>query len=159
MPCHTSWAIFTSKSAVGLHFHVGSQHARDERAASVSISQGEAEQRSDHLLVEDVACVSKLWHSAGADSLGGDKLGDFNLSIRQHAAAVDFMKSFNIPMLVTGGNSSLAVVVTGSGQAFTCPVAAWAKCLPNRRGYAMEEIITMRQASSPPTNFNNVCFL
>ena len=40
---------------------------------------------------------------AGADSLGGDKLGDFNLSIRQHADAVDFMKRFNLPMLVTGG--------------------------------------------------------
>lgn len=40
---------------------------------------------------------------AGADSLGGDKLGDFNLSIRQHAEAVDFMKRFNLPMLVTGG--------------------------------------------------------
>lgn len=40
---------------------------------------------------------------AGADSLGNDKLGDFNLTIRTHAAAVAFMKSFNIPMLVTGG--------------------------------------------------------
>lgn len=39
----------------------------------------------------------------GADSLGGDKLGDFNLSIKQHAEAVDFMKKFNVPMLVTGG--------------------------------------------------------
>ena len=45
---------------------------------------------------------SKLW-GAGADSLGGDKLGDFNLSIRQHAEAVEFMKKFNVPMLVTGG--------------------------------------------------------
>ena len=42
-------------------------------------------------------------YDAGADSLGGDKLGDFNLTIRQHAAAVDFMKKFNVPMLVTGG--------------------------------------------------------
>ena len=41
--------------------------------------------------------------AAGADSLGGDKLGDFNLSIKQHAEAVDFMKKFNVPMLVTGG--------------------------------------------------------
>lgn len=41
--------------------------------------------------------------AAGADSLGGDKLGDFNLSIRQHAEAVDFMKKFGLPMLVTGG--------------------------------------------------------
>ena len=44
--------------------------------------------------------------AAGADSLGGDKLGDFNLSIKQHAEAVDFMKKFNVPMLVTGGELS-----------------------------------------------------
>lgn len=43
----------------------------------------------------------------GADSLGGDKLGDFNLSIRKHAEAVDFMKKFNLPMLVTGGQFRL----------------------------------------------------
>ena len=47
---------------------------------------------------------------AGADSLGGDKLGDFNLSIRQHAEAVDFMKRFNLPMLVTGGMLCLKLV-------------------------------------------------
>ena len=51
------------------------------------------------------ACQSDkmLVCEAGADSLGNDKLGDFNLTIRTHAAAVAFMKSFNIPMLVTGG--------------------------------------------------------
>jgi len=47
--------------------------------------------------------VTNITTSAGADSLGGDKLGDFNLSIKQHAEAVDFMKKFNVPMLVTGG--------------------------------------------------------
>ena len=44
--------------------------------------------------------------AAGADSLEGDKLGDFNLSIKQHAEAVDFMKKFGVPMLVTGGEHS-----------------------------------------------------
>jgi histone deacetylase 1/2 len=39
----------------------------------------------------------------GADSLGGDRLGCFNLSIDGHAEAVKFMKSFGLPMLVTGG--------------------------------------------------------
>jgi hypothetical protein len=47
--------------------------------------------------------MTNITTSAGADSLGGDKLGDFNLSIKQHAEAVDFMKKFNVPMLVTGG--------------------------------------------------------
>ncbi|CUM65430.1 uncharacterized protein PRCAT00003069001 [Priceomyces carsonii] len=39
----------------------------------------------------------------GADSLGFDRLGCFNLNIRAHGECVKFMKSFNIPMLVVGG--------------------------------------------------------
>ncbi len=57
-----------------------------------------------------------LWHGvepmahpspsldAGADSLRGDKLGSFMMSIEGgHAEAVRFMKQFGVPMLVTGG--------------------------------------------------------
>eukprot|EP00891_Asterochloris_glomerata_P007122 jgi/Astpho2/7122/e_gw1.00110.3.1_t len=40
----------------------------------------------------------------GADSLRGDKLGSFMMSIEGgHAEAVRFMKQFGVPMLVTGG--------------------------------------------------------
>ncbi len=39
----------------------------------------------------------------GADSLSGDRLGCFNLSLRGHADCVSFVRSFNIPMLVVGG--------------------------------------------------------
>jgi len=39
----------------------------------------------------------------GADSLSGDRLGCFNLSIRGHADCVAFVKSFNVPTLVLGG--------------------------------------------------------
>lgn len=39
----------------------------------------------------------------GADSLSGDRLGCFNLSIKGHGDCVEFVKSFNIPMLVLGG--------------------------------------------------------
>ena len=40
---------------------------------------------------------------AGADSLANDRLGGFNLSIDGHGEAVNFMKKFKLPMLVTGG--------------------------------------------------------
>mmetsp|Transcript_16717 Transcript_16717/g.46703 ORF Transcript_16717/g.46703 Transcript_16717/m.46703 type:complete len:524 (-) Transcript_16717:103-1674(-) len=40
---------------------------------------------------------------AGADSLAGDRLGVFNLSIEGHAACLRFMQSFGVPMLVLGG--------------------------------------------------------
>mmetsp|Transcript_13876 Transcript_13876/g.19872 ORF Transcript_13876/g.19872 Transcript_13876/m.19872 type:complete len:426 (-) Transcript_13876:201-1478(-) len=39
----------------------------------------------------------------GADSLSGDRLGCFNLSLKGHAGCVEFVKGFNIPMLVLGG--------------------------------------------------------
>ncbi|OJJ86937.1 histone deacetylase RPD3 [Aspergillus glaucus CBS 516.65] len=39
----------------------------------------------------------------GGDSLSGDRLGCFNLSMRGHANCVNFVKSFNLPTLVVGG--------------------------------------------------------
>ncbi|TIA89026.1 hypothetical protein E3P99_02250 [Wallemia hederae] len=39
----------------------------------------------------------------GADSLAGDKLGVFNLSMKGHAECVEFVKGFNLPMIVLGG--------------------------------------------------------
>ena len=39
----------------------------------------------------------------GADSLTGDRLGCFNLTVKGHGDCVKFLKSFDIPMLVLGG--------------------------------------------------------
>ncbi|XP_063899874.1 histone deacetylase 3-like [Zophobas morio] len=39
----------------------------------------------------------------GADSLGNDRLGGFNLSIKGHGECVKFVKSFGVPTLVLGG--------------------------------------------------------
>lgn len=39
----------------------------------------------------------------GGDSLSGDRLGCFNLSMYGHAKCVDFVKSFGISMMVVGG--------------------------------------------------------
>lgn len=39
----------------------------------------------------------------GADSLVGDKLGRFNLSTYGHGECVEYVKSFNIPLVITGG--------------------------------------------------------
>lgn len=39
----------------------------------------------------------------GADSLAGDRLGVFNLSSKGHAACVEYMKSFNVPLMLLGG--------------------------------------------------------
>jgi len=39
----------------------------------------------------------------GADSLAEDRIGVFNLTVQGHGRCVDFVKKFNIPMLVLGG--------------------------------------------------------
>jgi len=39
----------------------------------------------------------------GADSLGCDRLGCFNLNIKAHGACLDFVRSFGLPLLVLGG--------------------------------------------------------
>ncbi|KAK5069170.1 histone deacetylase [Lithohypha guttulata] len=39
----------------------------------------------------------------GGDSLSGDRLGCFNLSMRGHANCVNFVKSYNLPTLILGG--------------------------------------------------------
>ncbi|RKP38915.1 hypothetical protein BJ085DRAFT_42825 [Dimargaris cristalligena] len=39
----------------------------------------------------------------GTDSLAGDKLGSFNLSMKGHARCVEYIKKLNIPTLLLGG--------------------------------------------------------
>lgn len=39
----------------------------------------------------------------GADSLGHDRLGCFNLNVKAHGECVKFVRSFGLPMLVVGG--------------------------------------------------------
>ncbi|KAF7592352.1 histone deacetylase [Aspergillus hancockii] len=39
----------------------------------------------------------------GGDSLSGDRLGSFNLSMRGHANCVNYVKSFNLPTMLLGG--------------------------------------------------------
>ncbi|CDR38831.1 CYFA0S02e06590g1_1 [Cyberlindnera fabianii] len=46
---------------------------------------------------------SVIVQQCGADSLGGDRLGSFNLNIKAHGECVKFIKSFGLPLLVLGG--------------------------------------------------------
>lgn len=40
---------------------------------------------------------------AGADSLAGDRIGCFNLSLEGHSNCLEFLATYNLPMLVVGG--------------------------------------------------------
>lgn len=39
----------------------------------------------------------------GADSLSGDKLGGFNMTLEGHAECARYVRSFNIPVMMVGG--------------------------------------------------------
>jgi histone deacetylase 1/2 len=39
----------------------------------------------------------------GADSLAGDKLGCFNLTMNGHAHCAQFLRAFNVPLILLGG--------------------------------------------------------
>lgn len=44
-----------------------------------------------------------IFLQCGADSLTGDRLGSFNLTISGHGECVEFVKKFGVPLLVAGG--------------------------------------------------------
>ena len=46
---------------------------------------------------------SAIFLQCGADSLSGDRLGCFNLSLKGHAKCVEFMKKYNVPLMLSGG--------------------------------------------------------
>ena len=46
---------------------------------------------------------SSIVLQCGADSLGCDRLGAFNISINAHGECVKFIKDFNLPLLILGG--------------------------------------------------------
>lgn len=53
--------------------------------------------------VMEVFAPGAIVLQCGADSLSGDRLGCFNISVKGHAQCVEFMRSYNVPMLVLGG--------------------------------------------------------
>ena len=53
--------------------------------------------------VMDVYQPNAVVLQCGADSLTGDRLGCFNLTLKGHGRCVEFMRSFNVPLLLLGG--------------------------------------------------------
>lgn len=49
------------------------------------------------------AISDTAYAGTGADSLAGDRLGAFNLTMKGHADCQQFMLQFGVPMLVLGG--------------------------------------------------------
>uniref|UniRef100_A0A2K5M4G1 Histone deacetylase 1 n=1 Tax=Cercocebus atys TaxID=9531 RepID=A0A2K5M4G1_CERAT len=69
----------------------------------------------------------------GSDSLSGDRLGYFNLTIKGHPKCVEFVKSFNLPMLMLGGGG---YTICNVAQCWTYETAvALDKEIPNELPY------------------------
>jgi len=65
----------------------------------------------------------------GADSLGGDRLGCFSLSVEGHAEAVRFIRSFGLPTIATGGGGYTKAAVARCWAAETAAlISASAAC-------------------------------
>ncbi|XP_049851640.1 histone deacetylase B-like [Schistocerca gregaria] len=53
--------------------------------------------------VMEIYAPSAVVIQCGADSLRGDRIGNFNLSLAGHAECLRYVASYNLPMLVVGG--------------------------------------------------------
>lgn len=53
--------------------------------------------------VVEMFAPSAIVLQCGADSLSGDRLGCFNLTLKGHGKCVEFVKNLNLPLLLVGG--------------------------------------------------------
>jgi histone deacetylase HOS2 len=76
---------------------------------NVPLNDGIDDQSYNHLFETIIGKVIECYNptaivlQCGADSLGHDRLGCFNLNIRGHGACVSYVKRFGVPLLVVGG--------------------------------------------------------
>jgi len=85
------------------------QHKGKHYSVNVPLKDGIDDESYNMLFKPVMAKVMEMYapdavvFQSGADSLTGDRLGCFNLSIRGHAECLKYMMTFNVPLLVLGG--------------------------------------------------------
>lgn len=73
------------------------------------LNEGIDDHTYEHIFVPVINSIfekfkpSAVLLQCGTDSLSGDKLGPFNLSIHGHGKCAQFIKSKNVPLLMVGG--------------------------------------------------------
>jgi|TARA_B100001113_G_scaffold353590_1_gene358547 histone deacetylase 1/2 len=91
------------------HLQDVGQHRGKYYSVNVPLKDGIDDETYERLFkpimqkVMEVFSPDAIVFQSGADSLSGDRLGCFNLSIRGHAECLKYMSTFNIPLLVLGG--------------------------------------------------------
>ncbi|KAK7301477.1 hypothetical protein RJT34_12342 [Clitoria ternatea] len=115
-------AFFTTDRVMTVSFHKfgeffpGTGHIKDtghgigkNYALNVPLNDGMDDENFRDLFrpimqkVMDVYQPDAVVLQCGADSLSGDRLGCFNLSVKGHADCLRFLRSFNVPLMVLGG--------------------------------------------------------
>lgn len=79
----------------------------------------------------------------GADSLSGDRLGCFNLSLEGHADCMEFLAKFGVPLLILGGGGLSSIklhfmsvrVIRGisDGQVWCLLAHPWRRWVVNQK--------------------------
>jgi histone deacetylase 1/2 len=78
-------------------------------SVNVPLQEGIGDNAYQNVFRPVIQSIMDMYHptavvlQCGADSLTGDRLGCFNLTLEGHADCVEFVKSFGLPMLVLGG--------------------------------------------------------
>ncbi|KAM0932470.1 putative histone deacetylase [Dioscorea sansibarensis] len=114
-------AFYTTDRVMTLSFHQrdlfpGSGHVDDighkdgkYYAVNVPLERGITDDNYHTLFKPIVSKAMDVYRpdavvlQCGADSLSGDRLGFFNLTIKGHGECVKFLRSFNVPLLLLGG--------------------------------------------------------
>ncbi|MQL94946.1 hypothetical protein Taro_027608 [Colocasia esculenta] len=115
-------AFFTTDRVMTVSFHKfgdffpGTGHIKDigfgqgkYYALNVPLSDGMDDESFRGMFRPIIRKVMEVYQpdavvlQCGADSLSGDRLGCFNLSVRGHADCLRFLRSFNVPLMVLGG--------------------------------------------------------
>lgn len=88
--------------------HIGVHNGR-YHTINVPLEAGIDDENYERLFKQIIQSVMDRYRpgavvlQCGADSLAHDRLGCFNLSLKGHGMCVDFLKSFNVPLLLLGG--------------------------------------------------------
>ncbi|PIA51738.1 hypothetical protein AQUCO_01100542v1 [Aquilegia coerulea] len=115
-------AFFTTDRVMTVSFHKfgdffpGTGHLKDigvmdgkYYALNVPLNDGIDDESFQSLFQPIIKKVMEVYQpevvvlQCGADSLSGDRLGCFNLSVKGHADCLRFIRSFNVPLMVLGG--------------------------------------------------------
>lgn len=76
---------------------------------NIPLRDGMDDESYDSIFVPIISKVMETFQPSavvlqcGADSLTGDRLGCFNLTVRGHGKCVEFVKKYGMPFLMVGG--------------------------------------------------------